>query len=102
MFNVVLLHSLRESKEWPGKTIYFNFDSIFGDFFLKFSYIRVIQNTKNVKSAAESWIRGVELSRVTPCKNVSVSYQMNLIDLQMFHHIIPTQAEGWFCVQVGL
>jgi hypothetical protein len=23
-------------KEWPGKTIYFNFDSIFGDFFLKF------------------------------------------------------------------
>ena len=21
------------SKEWPGKTIYFNFDSIFGDFF---------------------------------------------------------------------
>ena len=34
-------------KEWPGKTIYFNFDSIFGDFFLKFfSTIRVIQNTK--------------------------------------------------------
>lgn len=24
------------AKEWPGKTIYFNFDSIFGDFFLKF------------------------------------------------------------------
>ena len=24
------------SKECPGKTIYFNFDSIFGDFFLKF------------------------------------------------------------------
>ena len=25
-----------ESKEWPGKMIYLNFDSIFGDFFLKF------------------------------------------------------------------
>jgi len=24
------------SKEWPGKMIYLNFDSIFGDFFLKF------------------------------------------------------------------
>ena len=23
-------------KEWPGKMIYLNFDSIFGDFFLKF------------------------------------------------------------------
>ena len=23
-------------KEWPGKIIYLNFDSIFGDFFLKF------------------------------------------------------------------
>jgi hypothetical protein len=25
-----------EIKEWPGKMIYLNFDSIFGDFFLKF------------------------------------------------------------------
>ena len=25
-----------KSKEWPGKIIYLNFDSIFGDFFLKF------------------------------------------------------------------
>jgi hypothetical protein len=24
------------AKEWTGKTIYFNFSSIFGDFFLKF------------------------------------------------------------------
>jgi hypothetical protein len=24
------------AKEWPGKMIYLNFDSIFGDFFLKF------------------------------------------------------------------
>ena len=24
------------SKEWTGKTIYLNFSSIFGDFFLKF------------------------------------------------------------------
>ena len=24
------------AKEWPGKIIYLNFDSIFGDFFLKF------------------------------------------------------------------
>ena len=28
-------HSL-SSKEWTGKTIYLNFSSIFGDFFLKF------------------------------------------------------------------
>ena len=36
-------------KEWPGKIIYLNFDSIFGDFFLK-------SNTKykKVKSAAEN------------------------------------------------
>ena len=25
-----------QTKEWPGKMIYLNFDSIFGDFFLKF------------------------------------------------------------------
>ena len=25
-----------DAKEWPGKIIYLNFDSIFGDFFLKF------------------------------------------------------------------
>ena len=31
-------------KEWPGKTIYFNFDSIFGDFF--FEIFRVIQKRK--------------------------------------------------------
>ena len=27
---------LELDKEWPGKMIYLNFDSIFGDFFLKF------------------------------------------------------------------
>jgi hypothetical protein len=32
----VLSREVPGSKEWPGKMIYLNFDSIFGDFFLKF------------------------------------------------------------------
>ena len=30
------------AKEWTGKTIYFNFSSIFGDFFFRFFESRVI------------------------------------------------------------
>jgi hypothetical protein len=40
-FKIIPSHFCRASeaskiKEWPGKMIYLNFDSIFGDFFLKF------------------------------------------------------------------
>ena len=33
---IFMLRAANGSKEWTGKTIYLNFSSIFGDFFLKF------------------------------------------------------------------